>query len=483
MAHSRRDFFSGLGCAFLSRVALYTGAEKLFAINALAGPGAPAGDYKALVCVFMFGGNDANNLIIPVDEYTLYADPGNPRTRVNAAIQIQLNELANTQITPPSDGRTYGLHPRMTALHNLWSQGKAAAVVNAGTLIRPTTRQEFRTDPRFRPYQLFSHSDQQTEWQAAYGLGPIQTGWGGRTADIQMVGESGFPTITSVAGVTIFSAGRRTRPLVIPPHPTEIRRTLRLNRAEDAREGSALRALIEADNVEGSPILVRGAAKLTDQAVRNSILLDQDDPEVGAFPTTSLGNQLHQIAKLITLSSQIGIQRQIFFASRGGFDTHDQQGAVNGNQGNLLFEVSEAIQAFYDFTVNFGFDQQVTAFTMSDFSRTFNPGANGRGTDHAWGSHQFVIGGAVNGGDFYGRYPLLVMDGDEDADAGANARGRWIPTTSIEQYAATLALWFGVLPSDLPQIFPNPNIGEFSPIDLGFMSSGAARPARSRVRG
>lgn len=479
MAHSRRDFLAGLGCAALSRAAFAIGADTFFGVNALAGPGVEnGGGYKALVCIFLFGGNDANNTVIPRTDYDQYGSQ--TRARGGAAIQIPFDDLL--QVNPPSDpgGREFGLHPALgdpaggwPTLYDLWLNQKVAVLANTGTLIRPIPdRDAYRTQPTlYRPYQLFSHSDQQTSWQNSYAQGPFPTGWGGRTADVSVVDPSGFPTITSVAGVTLFSAGRNTRPLVMPPAPTAPNQSLIIFRPQDRPEGSPLRQLIDSDNTEGAPVLVRNVAKLTNQAIRNSELLSRN-PTVRTFPNNSLGNQLLQIAKMIALSQDIGITRQIFFASIGGFDTHDQQGGVVGNQANLLRQVSQGMATLYDALGDIeGRDMtsQVTTFTMSDFSRTFNPGSAGRGTDHAWGSHQFVLGGAVNGGDFYGLYPNLTLDGPDDAQFGANARGLWIPSTSVDQYGATLAKWFGVAESDIPMVFPN--IGEFSQADLGFMAA------------
>ena len=227
--------------------------------------------------------------------------------------------------------------------------------------------------------------------------------------------------------------------------------------------------------------LVRGASRVTAEAVAiERALRAAGDPVVPPFPLsprTSLGNQLEQIAKLISLRNELGMRRQIFFCSLGGFDTHSGQ-VVGGNpaaggHANLLSQVSNAMRSFYDATVALGVASQVVTFTLSDFARTHVP--NGTlGTDHAWGSHQFVVGGSVLGGDFYGVagsngtvFPTLAPSGPDDTDDGGNARGRWIPTTAIDQYGATLASWFGVSGVDLPAVFPN--VGRFSPTTLGVL--------------
>lgn len=213
----------------------------------------------------------------------------------------------------------------------------------------------------------------------------------------------------------------------------------------------------------------RAVAEISGRAVANSLALNADPVINTAFPESQLGNELKQIAKFIKFSRDLGIKRQIFFCSLGGFDTHSNQGGETGTQANLLRDVSDSMGTFYDATVELGVSSHVTTFTMSDFSRTFKPAGAGAaiGTDHAWGSHQFALGDAVTGGDFYGHYPNLALSGPDDTDEGANARGRWIPTTAVDQYAATLALWFGVSSGDLSLVFPN--IGHFGTTDLGFL--------------
>ncbi len=235
------------------------------------------------------------------------------------------------------------------------------------------------------------------------------------------------------------------------------------------------------DGQDPMPALIQGAAQLTQQALATSTLLSTDPTLVTVFPNTSLGNQLKQVAKLVKIAPTLGVNRQIFFASLGGFDTHTNQGNIMGTQANLLLQVSQAIGAFYNALVELGVSTQVTIFTSSDFSRTFVPGGGGTGTDHAWGSHQFVIGDSVQGGDFYGTYPNLALGDLDDTDAGTGARGRWIPTISVDQYASTLATWYGLAASDLGLVFPN--LGNFATPNLGFMAGPTppgvlSRPAR-----
>jgi uncharacterized protein (DUF1501 family) len=477
MASSRREFLKGMGCTLLTRAAVVAGAERLLTMNAFA----QSPDYRALVCIFMFGGNDSNNVIIPYDGYGDY-----DAVRGGTGIQIPQNNLL--QISPPSGGATFGLHPALgnqfngSSLYDLWNAKKVAAVVNVGTLIQPVTRDQYRSG-QLRPYQLFSHSDQQNSWQTSVAQSPHPTGWAGRAADVFGIDPSGFPTIASVAGVTIFSAGSTTRPIVLPDSNTALANALKLNRAADAQDGSALKDLLATDNGAGSPTLVRDMSGITAQAIANSQALQMGQDVTTAFPNTGLGRQLKQVARLIKLAPTLGIGRQIFFCSIGGFDTHNNQNPnadplnFGAGQPSLLNQLSHAMAAFYQCTsAELHVGNQVTTFTESDFSRTFKPGGSGTGTgtDHAWGSHQFIMGDAVTGGDFYfdravGGYPTLALSGPNDTDDGGGARGRWIPTTGVDQYAATLATWFGVSAGSLPAVFTN--IGNFGSSNLGFMNA------------
>lgn len=510
MSSSRREFLKQMGCGLLTRAAIAAGAERLLAMNAFANTlPADASGYKALVCIFMFGGNDANNVIIPYDDYSLY-----DAVRGGTGISIPkdpdpVNGVPGLlQIKPSSAGATFGLHPALgnqfngSSLYDLWNLGKVAAVTNVGTLIQPVSRTDYRAG-KYHPYQLFSHSDQQNEWQTSVANTPYPTGWAGRTADVFGIDPSGFPTIASVAGVTIFSAGSSTRPIILPDSNTTLANALKLRRAADAQDGSALKDLLNIDTGAGSPTLVHDVAGITYQAIANSQKLQTTNDVTTSFPTTGLGRQLKQIARLIQLAPTLGIGRQIFFCSIGGFDTHNNQNPytvddprfLNAGQPSLLNQVSQAMAAFYaclhnatdfpDPTIG----SKVTVFTESDFSRTFKTGGSGTGTgtDHAWGSHQFVMGDSVKGGDFYfqpiiGGYPNLALGGPNDTDdnSSGTARGRWIPTTGVDQYAATLATWFGVPSSSLPTVFPN--IGNFGSSDIGFMSSAGSAAAGKTLR-
>jgi uncharacterized protein (DUF1501 family) len=459
MLKSRREFLHQIGCGALTATAIMTGARDLMAVNALAAAAAPP-DYKALVCVFLFGGNDANNMVVPVDGHAAYA-----AARGNLAVpQAQLLPIA-----VPSAGAVFGLHPRLAKLHPLWAAGHLAVVANVGPLVVPLTRAAYLAKTAPRPYQLFSHSDQQASWQTGYATRPIPTGWGGRTADLVQASSSGFPTVASIAGLTLFTLGSHTSPVSLPPAPTALNKALALQRPGDGGVDSPFRKVLSEGAAESAPLLVQEAADVGLRLMANAQALSTDPPLATTFPGTSLGNQLKQAAKLIALSGSLGLSRQVFFCSLGGFDTHTDQGVTSGEQPDLLTTLGDALAAFHDATMELGVASQVTTFTLSDFSRTMKPAGSGgaTGSDHAWGSHQFVMGDAVAGGNFYGTFPTLALNGPDDADSGTEARGRWIPTTAVDQYAATLALWFGVSPSDLPTALPN--IGHFGGPDLGFM--------------
>ena len=484
MTHTRREFLWKSGRGLIASAAVIKGLDSLFLTNALAQ--AAADDYKALVCVFLFGGNDSNNIVIPITNPNrqAYDDARGD----NVMLALTLADLANTHITPPSDpANEYALHPQLNTgayggLYQLWNTGNAGIVVNTGTIIDPSTSKDQLRQGINRPYQLFSHSDQQSAWQTSSSTGPYPTGWGGRIAD-RVRGLQTFPVVSSIAGVQVFTQGSLTRPLIVSPAPTRLDQLLTINRTSDT---DGLSQIVAFDRGDGNAQLVKASANLVADTLnfRAQLIAAGDDQPVTPFPPTSLGNQLKQVAKLIKAGQGglAGITRQIFFVSIGGFDTHNNQGRVGGTQGNLWLQVSEAIAALYQETVALNVANNVTTFTCSDFSRTLKPANPGGqvGTDHAWGSHQFVVGGAVKGGDFYGTYPSLELGGNSDYDVGSGARGRWIPTQSVDQFGYTLANWYGVLPEDLPYVFPN--IGRFSPPDLGFMTAPTGAASRSRAR-
>jgi uncharacterized protein (DUF1501 family) len=459
--HTRRDLLRYSACGLLGRAAFLSGFDRFSMVSAMA---SPLADYKALVCIFMFGGNDSNNMLVPTDavRYQNYSTKRGALA-IPSATLLPIN---------PKSGGSYGLHPNMSSLQPLFTtpgRGQStpplALACNVGTLTAPLTKAMY-TSGVSRPYQLFSHSDQQNQWQTGTSTSDIPTGWGGRMADITDV-TTGFPTVCSVAGVSAFSVGSITQPIALAPAPTPLNQTLKLLQADP---NHLIQNVLTGDQSAATPTLIKGAGNITQDAVNNSALLSTDPSLVltKPFPATGLGNQLLQVAKLITLAPAFGLKRQIFFCSIGGFDTHTVQ--LNA-QKSLLQQLGDAMAAFYSATVDLGVSSAVTAFTLSDFSRTFVPAQTDPttvGSDHAWGSHHLILGDAVKGGDIYGVFPDCLVGQTQDADSGASARGRWIPTSSVDEYAATLALWYGLANTDLPTVFPN--IANFShPGGLGFM--------------
>ncbi|MBL8174916.1 MAG: DUF1501 domain-containing protein [Bryobacterales bacterium] len=446
---SRRNFLR-FGCCSVSALTAASQFSRLGAINAFA---QSTGDYKALVCIFMFGGNDANNTVLPYStQYTQYA-------AVRGSLAIPQGQILQC---PTPSGVTYGLHPSFAALHPLWAQKRLAIMANVGMLVRPTTRQQYQTGGQV-PSNLFSHSDQTSQWQTGMPLGGT-TGWGGRIADkLNQYGinqPSSFPMGVSVSGGALLLNGVNSKPATVTPGQTStgLEGTNPNSTAMVARDLS-VQQLLEMDS---GLALVQAASANTKEGIRIAQLISQatsTNPLATQFPTTGLGNQLAQIARLIQVRSLLGMRRQIFFASIGGFDTHSNQ---LPDHINLLTQVSDAMAAFHNATVELGVANQVTTFTESEFSRTFQP-SQGAGTDHAWGGHHLVMGAAVKGGDLYGRFPTLALQGPDDS----GNRGNWIPATSLDQYGATLALWFGVPQSDLLSVFPN--LANFTTQNLGFM--------------
>lgn len=471
MAPSRRDFLRQGTCALLSAGAVTAGLKRFGMINALAQSG--AADYKALVCVFLNGGNDGNNMVIPYDDY----NNAGGYNAVRGASQLAISQASLQQISPISTGgRKFGLHPGMGEMKALFDQQKLAILCNVGTLVQPLTKTQYQTSPTKRPYQLFSHSDQVTQQQTSVSNVPGDSGWGGRTSDIMfgINGNAPLPMVVSLAGTSLFTTGATTRPLAISPAPTLLSQVLVLNSysfppSTDARSRAfdQIRALDNEHRLVKASSDVLNQALVTSQALSNSASFEV----VTTFPATTLGNQLKQVARLIKANQAqvaLGLKRQIFFCSLGGFDHHSAQ--ING-QNTLLTQVSQALKAFYDETVVQGIASQVTTFTLSDFGRTFYPAGSGAaavGSDHAWGNHALILGGAVRGGDFYGTYPTLALGGADDTDSGSGARGRWIPTTSIEQYGATLASWFGLTSAQVNTVFPF--VSRFATSNLGFLT-------------
>ena len=468
MDQSRREFFKRTGCAALGMAALNAGLHKFGLISALAEETAVT-NYRALVCVFMFGGNDSNNMIIPLDTagWTNY-------TNARSAPGLALSQSSLLKIKPTSISTNFGLHPSLPGLFNLWKMGKVAVVANVGPMVQPITQAQYKSGVG-RPYQLFSHSDQAAQWQNSRADKTFNIGWGGRVGDFAKSFNTGsnFPIVTSIAGQTLFAIGQLTRPLAIGTGP--LNQALVLSGFNTTPASLARRSAMDyLRTIDNQLALVSAASSTTQQGIDIGADFGVDPTLTTVFPNTGIGSQLKTVAKIIKLNltgASINLNRQIFFTSIGGFDTH--QGQLNTQSGQLA-QLDAAVSAFYDATVELGIPDRVTTFTLSDFSRTLQPSGSGGtvGSDHAWAAHHFVMGGSVLGGDFYGVptvsngtvYPTLQLGGLDDTDT----RGRWIPTCAVDQYAATLATWLGVQSSDLPTIFPL--LGRFTTPDLGFLA-------------
>ena len=470
---SRRKFL-GACCASVGATGLLSTLAQLRLMGAVASPdngpvsppraAAPQPDYKALVCLFLAGGNDANNLVIPTDAATYAAYAAG-----RGALALPQNAVL--PITPrTNDGRTWGIHPAMTELRNLFNSGQFAVLANVGTLAYPMTKAQYTSGSVPRPSQLFSHNDQQVEWQSSIADKPFVTGWGGRLADLTNAFNTNNRISMSITlnGQNSFQVGKQ-----VDQYAVGTGGAIALTGSGTGTSANGLRtaALNDALALQNGNLFETAFGGLTTGAIGSSALISSVitgtspfAPVFNAVANTSLAQQLHMVARLVNAQQTLGLKRQIFFVRVGGFDLHDNQvtagATTSGAHANLLRDISQSLNAFNNALTQIGAQNQVTTFTASDFGRTYN--TNGDGSDHGWGSHHFLMGGAVRGGDIYGRMPTFAIDGPDDT-----GRGRWIPTTSVDEYAGTLAKWFGVSATDLPIVLPN--IGRFAKPDLGFM--------------
>jgi uncharacterized protein (DUF1501 family) len=444
---SRRDFFRG-ACSTIGYGALLSTIGDLYRLNALA----QGSDYRALVCVFLYGGNDANNMVMPRSgaDYTLYAG-------ARGGLAIAADQML--PIAPAvSDGRDYGLHPAMPEVQQLFQQGRAAVINNVGPLLAPITKTDWDTGRANVPRNLFSHNDQQVLWQTGVGE-DVGTGWGGRSADLlRSLNDANSVSMSiSIGGQNTFQVGRQVFQFQISPGGGS---SLELYTPGSTTDPAsiALDRILAREHANVFENAYRDVMKrVVDAEARLQAALASAPTLATVFPNSGLAQQLQTVAQFIAVRNALGHRRQTYFCAAGGYDTHGDQ---ISNQSGLLSELSGALAAFYAATVELGVAGNVTTFTASDFGRTLV--TNGTGSDHGWGSHHIAVGGAVRGGRTYGRFPILAIDGPDDT-----GDGRWIPSSSVEQYSAPLARWFGVGASDIPTVFPN--LSRFDASALDFM--------------
>lgn len=448
--------------AFLKRSAALSlaGSATPFALSLAAmgeAAAASASDYKALVCVFLYGGNDYANTLVPYDTASYAA-----QNQLRSNLVIDRNALAPLLLNPATalpNGRQYALAPGLDPLLPLFNAGKMAVLLNVGTLVQPTTKAQYTANSVPLPPKLFSHNDQQSFWQSASPEGAT-SGWGGRLGDLFAAGNGNATfTAISVAGNAVYLSGKTA-----VQYQMSTSGSVAVNGLQSALFGStacstALNQLMTASrtNLFENEYARVSARSITANAQVSAAL--KSATLATAFPSgNSLGDQLKTVARLIAARSSLGPRRQVFFVSLGGFDTHDN--LLNVHPG-LMKTVGDAIGAFYQATVELGVASQVTTFTASDFGRTLV--SNNDGSDHGWGSMHFVVGDAVKGQSFVGTAPVIANNGPDDV-----GQGRLLPSTSVDQYGATLATWFGVPASDLASVMPN--ITNYSARNLGFMA-------------
>jgi uncharacterized protein (DUF1501 family) len=417
-------------------------------------------DYKALVCLFMFGGNDGHNMVVPLDntQYSAYR-------AARGELALPANQLR--AISDPAQG-SFGLHPAMPELQTLYNQGKMAILANVGTLIKPTLYANL-SNPSFPlPFNLRSHADQIIAMQTGITDASGSTGWGGRTLDLLQSHNAGtsFPVSISMNSQALFCVGSVAQATSLQPGNYLDQSAMDVYPPAAARARAVAQQQI-VSGVSGNSIIDAANKVMANARALNPLL----KAAAGAvtfnkpFPQTWIGDQLKEIARIISLNAQLGVGRQVFFCGLGSFDTHSGQ---LYEQGELLKQVSQALDAFYAGTVQLQLENQVTAFTLSDFGRTMDQ--SGTGTDHGWGSHHLVLGGAVNGGRMFGKYPLMTNYANFNATNNdyADNRGVMLPNTSLSQYGATLAKWFGASDPALNSLFPT--LQNFAVRDLGFMA-------------
>jgi len=455
ITHTRRHFLKQAASIALGTSAAYTSTAGLQLANALV---QSDDSYKALVCIFLFGGNDAFNMLVPTGdaEYTTYK-----ASRQTLAIEKNaLLPLSNQN----DAGVALGVHPNMPHAQQLFNSGKLALLTNVGALVEPVSKANYQSNKSLLPPQLFSHNDQQTFLQSLQSS-TRRNGWAGRAADAMqsMNINKKLSMNISLSGSNIWQSGNNVVPYSIDS--AGIKELENFNKkTSDARELSRIQIYQALLAQQQENIFQREYARTQtlawDLAGDVKTALDAQAPLQTVFPTGNpLASNLKMVAQMLSARSSLQVTRQTFFIGMGDFDTHGDQ---LRRHDILLAQLSAALDAFYKATIELGIADQVTTFTTSDFGRTLT--SNGDGTDHGWGSHQMIMGGAVNGGNIYGQFPELTIGGKDDI-----GEGRIIPTTGMDQYAATLASWYGLPAGNFADVFPN--LARFNDLDLGFFKS------------
>ncbi len=451
----RRNFLKNSILAGVGATTWLGSSSQLGLINAaLANNSTQAADYKALVCIFLFGGNDSYNMVIPNSDagYANYQ-----ATRQNMSIAKE-SLLAVTPTNAVND--SFGFNPAIAPVHDLFNQGKLAIINNVGTLVEPVTKADILQGNSQLPPQLFSHNDQQRHWQTAWPQQNQSTGWAGRMADLVADTSTNLSMNISLTGTNFLQTGINGGPYSMSANGAPLMAALTPG-VEDGNEQRL--ALIEALTAQSQHLFEKEYGATISRASELSSLVNtalNDAPVMSSFFSNqnSISNDLAMVAQMISVEQQLPQQQQIYLVGMGGWDTHDNQIIAHANNLNNL---TQAMADFYNALESINKNSEVTTFTMSDFGRTLT--SNGDGTDHGWGGVQMVMGGAVDGGKFYGEVPDLSLNSNDDF-----GDGRMIPTTSADQYAATLARWYGLSDNELNAVFPN--LSNFNNNDLGFMT-------------
>ncbi|MEQ1879452.1 MAG: DUF1501 domain-containing protein [Burkholderiales bacterium] len=456
-SQSRREFVKRASALSLA------GAGSPFALNlALIGAAAAqtAPEYRAIVCLFLAGGNDNSNTIIPYDptEHAAYA-------AARPDIAFAYNALTPTATAPVASqgGRAFAFHPALSNLKSLYDQGKLAVVANVGPLVVPTSLTQYRNGSVPLPPKLFSHNDQVSAWQANTPVGEgADLGWGGRMGDL-LVAQNGLSTFTciSTSGNALYLSGQTVIQYQVGANGSTAISALSGNLYSSPTAGAAYRRVIMRAS---SHLFENEYSQMVSRSVAANTLLSSSLPPASTFALpipagNNLASQLNVVARMIAARGPLAVNRQVFLVSLGGFDNHD---FLVADHNSRMLLVNGAIGAFYQWMQQLQMENNVTLFTASDFGRTLT--SNGDGSDHGWGGHHMVVGGAVQGGNIFGTFPQVTFGTSDDV-----GQGSLLPTTSVDQYAATVARWFGVPDSRMSEVLPN--IGNFGASRyLGFLT-------------